>query len=108
MDKEGNILPKNILELYRLSHERKPVPSVWDFGFVTRDVLTITKAKPYYEVLDVSGDKLEVYFHTPEYDIYLKSFADGYEIYFLYDSEIKDAMLLASTQIKKFKIKFEE
>jgi len=109
VDKVNNqILPEHILEIYKLSHERKPVPSIWDFGFVTDDVLGITKAKPYYEVLDTTGDKSEVYFHTPEYDIYLKSSIGGYEIYFLYDSEMKDAMLLASSQIKKYKIKFEE
>jgi hypothetical protein len=105
---DKQILPEHILELYRLSHERKPVPSIWDFGFVTDDVLGITKAKPYYEVLGPSGLKSEVYFRTPEYDIYLRSSIEGYELYFLYDSEIKDAMLLASSQIKKYKIKFEE
>ena len=109
MDKDKDfIVPKHILELYSQVHERKPFPSIWDFGFVEKSVFDPTKTKPYFEQLDTNGKHREIYIHTPEYDIYLINLVDTFEMYFLYDSEIKDSVLIAASKLKKHKIKFED
>lgn len=108
MGKEDNfIVPKHILDLWKTGRT-KPVPSVWDFGFVTDEVLGTTKQKPYFETLETTGKQKEVYFKTPEYDIYLMSSISGFELYLLYDSENKDSVVIAASLLKKYKIKFEE
>ena len=108
MDKENNfILPKYIVDIWK-QNRTKSVPSVWDFGFVTDEVLGSTKQKPYFEVLETTTKQKEVYFKTPEYDIYLVSSISGFELYFLYDSENKDSVVIAGSLLKKYKIKFEE
>lgn len=108
MGREDNfILPKHILDLWK-EGQTKPVPSVWDFGFVTDEVLGSTKQKPYFEVLETNTKQKEVYFKTPEYDIYLVSSISGFELYFLYNSENKDSVVIAGSLLKKYKIKFEE
>ena len=108
MDREDNfILPKYILSLWSKNHS-KPVPSVWDFGFVTDEVIKTSKNKPYFEIIETDGKQKEVYFKTPEYDIYLVSSISGFELYFLYDSENKDSVVIAASLLKKYKIKFEE
>lgn len=104
---DKSILPKHIQDLWKYGHT-KPIPSVWDFGFVTEDVFGITKQKPYFEFLETDGKTREVYFKTPEYDIYLVSSISGFELYFLYDSENKDSVVIAASLLKKYKIKFEE
>lgn len=109
MDKDKDFtIPKHILELYSQVHTRKPFPSVWDFGFVDKSVLEDTKIKPYFEILDTNGKAREIYLHTPEYDIYLIHLIDTFEMYFLYDSEIKDSVLIAASKLKKYKVKFED
>lgn len=109
MDKDKNFtIPKHILDLYASVHQTKPIPSVWDFGFVYKSALETNKRKPFFEILDAEGRQLEVYFHTTEYDIYLVNNIDSFELYFLYNSEIKDSVILAASQLKKHKVKFEE
>jgi hypothetical protein len=102
------ILPKYVIDLWCVG-KSKPVPSVWDFGFVTDSVFELTgKNKPFFEIVNSEGKTQEAYYKTPEYDIYLKSGIDGYEMFLLYNSETKDSVLIASTLLKKHKIKFEE
>jgi hypothetical protein len=106
---KGNkfILPNHVLEIWS-GGRTKPIPSVWDFGFVNDEVIKTAKRKPYFEVLDTTGKQKEVYFKTPEYDIYLLSSITGFELFLLYDSENKDSVVIATNQLKKYKIKFEE
>lgn len=109
MDRDKNfLLPKYVLELYSQLHQTKPFPSIWDFGFVDKSALESNKNKPYFEILDSNGKQQEIYFHTPEYDIYIIHLIDSFELFLLYDSERKDSVILASTKLKKHKIKFEE
>ena len=102
------IIPKHILDLYSQGHDKKPFPSIWDFGFVDMSVVESTKMKPYFELLGPDGRAQEIYYRTPEYDIYLIQLIDSFELYFLYDSEVKDSVVLAGSKLKKHKIKFEE
>ena len=109
MDKDNKFpIPKHIMELYASVHQTKQIPSIWDFGFVYNSVFETNKKKPFFEFLDSDGRQSEIYFHTPEYDIYLVSNIESYELYFLYDSERKDSVILAASQLKKHKVKFEE
>ena len=109
MDKDKDfIIPKHVLELYSQVHERKPFPSIWDFGFVDKSIFESVKIKPYYEQVDTTGKQKEIYLHTPEYDIYLINLIDTFEMYFLYDSELKDSALIAASKLKKYKVKFED
>lgn len=109
MDKDNKFLvPKHIVDIYNSVHQTKPIPSIWDFGFVHKSVLETNKRKPFFEILDGEGKQQEIYFHTPEYDIYLRNSVDSFELFLLYDSERKDSVILAATQLKKHKIQFEE
>ena len=47
MDKDNKFLvPKHIVDIYNSVHQTKPIPSVWDFGFVHKSVLETNKKKP--------------------------------------------------------------
>lgn len=109
MDKDNSfILPKYISDLWCLG-KSKPVPSVWDFGFVADSIFELTgKNKPFFEIVNSEGKIQEAYYKTPEYDIYLKSGIDSYELFLLYNSETKDSVIIASKLLKKHKLKFEE
>lgn len=108
MDKVKNFtIPKHIQDLYSSLHGEKPIPSLWDFGFVDTSILESHDKRPYFEIIDENGNQKEVYFHTPEYDIYLIQSIDSFELFFLYDSQKKDSVLIVVNKFKKYKLKFE-
>lgn len=109
MDRDKKlILPKHVFDLYSQLHIEKPIPSIWDFGFVDELILESTDKKPYFEIITEYNNQKEIYFHTPEYDIYLIQSIDSFELFFLYNSQKKDSVLIAANKFKKYKIKFED
>lgn len=109
MDRDKNfIIPNHISDLYSQLHSEKPIPSIWDFGFVDKSILASTEKRPYFEIIGENNDQKEVYFHTPEYDIYLTQSIDSFELFLLYDSQKKDSVLIATNKFKKHKLKFED
>lgn len=109
MDRDNKqLIPKHILDIYSNIHPEKPIPSIWDFGFVEKSILSITKKNPYYETIMSDGSILETYYRTPEYDIYIINSIESFELYFLYDSEVKESVQIAANLFNKHKVKIEE
>lgn len=108
MDKDNNIgVPSHILDLYKHLHTN-PIASIWDYGFVSVDLIKESKAKPIYERVTSEGTQFELYYSTTDYDIFLIKSVDSFELYFLYDATRKDSVTLAANAMRKYKIKFEE
>lgn len=108
MDKDNNIgIPSHIIDLYKHIHTN-PIASVWDYGFVSYELIKESKAKPIFEIVNSEGGQFELYYNTTDYDIFLKKSVDSFELYFLYDATRKDSVMLAANAMRKYKIKFEE
>ena len=108
VDKGNDIgIPSHILDLYKSIHTN-PIASVWDFGFVSSDLVKESKAKAIFEVVNSEGIQYELYYNTTDYDIFLNKSVDSFELYFLYDATRKDSVMLAANAMRKYKIKFEE
>ena len=85
MDKDNTIgVPSHILDLYKHLHTN-PIASIWDYGFVSPDLVKDSKAKPVFERLTSEGTAYELYYNTIDYDIFLNKSVDSFELYFLYD-----------------------
>ena len=108
MDKDNNIgVPLHILDLYKHLHTN-PIASIWDYGFVSVDLVKESNAKPVFERVTSEGTQFELYYNTTDYDIFLNRSVDSFELYFLYDATRKDSVTLAANTMRKYKIKFEE
>jgi hypothetical protein len=107
VDKDNTIgVPSYILDLYKHIHTN-PIASIWDYGFVSVDLVKESKAIPIFERITSEGTTFELYYNTPDYDIFLNKSVDSFELYFLYDASRKDSVTLAANAIRKYKIKFE-
>jgi hypothetical protein len=100
-------VPSHILDLYKHLHTN-PIASIWDYGFVSADLIKESKAKPIYERVTSERTQFELYYSTTDYDIFLIKSVDSFELYFLYDATRKDSVTLAANAMRKYKIKFEE
>ena len=108
MDKDNITgVPSHILDLYKHLHTN-PIASIWDYGFVSVDLIKESKAKPKYERVTSEGIQFELYYNTTDYDIFLIKSVDSFELYFLYDATRKNSVTLAANAMRKYKIKFEE
>mgnify|MGYP000020271407 FL=1 len=108
MDKDNITgVPSHILDLYKHLHTN-PIASIWDYGFVSPDLVKESKAKPIFERVTSEGTAFELYYNTSDYDIFLNKSVDSFELYFLYDATRKDSVTLAANAMRKYKIKFEE
>jgi hypothetical protein len=108
VDKDNNIgVPSHILDLYKHLHTN-PIASMWDYGFVSEDLIKESKAIPIFERVTSEGIQFELYYNTTDYDIFLIKSVDSFELYFLYDATRKNSVTLASNAMRKYKIKFEE
>jgi hypothetical protein len=108
VDKDNKIgVPTHILDLYKHLHTN-PTASIWDYGFVSEDLIKDSKATPIFERVTSEGIQFELYYNTTDYDIFLIKSVDSFELYFLYDATRKNSVTLAANAMRKYKIKFEE
>lgn len=108
MDKDNITgVPLHILDLWKHFHST-PTPSIWDYGFVSENLVKESKAKAVFERVSSEGTQYELYYQTPDYDIFLIKSVDSYELYFLYEASRKDSVNLAATTMRKYKLKFED